>query len=86
MFISFCIGDSDDNIASIRQISHIKSLFVTMLHQTCNLRYSKHIRIICYVNLEPFLLAIDLDVVSSFNVFSSLIYVFKCKGITVINQ
>ena len=42
--------------------------------------------IISCVGFEPFLFAINLDVVLSSNVFSSLIYVFRCKGITVMNQ
>ena len=56
-------------------------LFVGMPYQTWNLRYYKNIRIISYVGLESFLLYINLDVVSSSNVFSSLIYVFRYKGI-----
>ena len=31
--------------------------------------------------LSPFLLAINLDVMTSSNIFNSLIYVFKCKSI-----
>ena len=34
----------------------------------------------------PFFLVINLDVVSLSNVFSSLIYVFRYKGITVLNK
>ena len=34
LFISFCMSDSNDNTTSIKQRSHIKSLFVIMLHQT----------------------------------------------------
>ena len=80
------ISDSDDNAASIRQRSHIKSLLVSMFHETWNLRYSRHIRITTCVCLVSFLLAINLDAMSSSNVFSSLIYVFRCKGIiTVLN-
>ena len=45
-----------------------------------------HIRIISCVGIEPFLLAINLDVVSSSNVFSNLIFVFICKCIIVLNQ
>ena len=48
--------------------------------------YSMHIRIIICVDFASFLLTISLDVVSSFNVFSSLIYVFECKIIIVLNQ
>ena len=31
-------------------------------------------------------IGLDLDVVSSYNVFSNLIYVFRCKGIILLNQ
>ena len=86
LFVGCCVGDSDSSAALIKQRSHIKSMFVSMLHQTLNLKYSRHIRIICCVGLEPFLLAINLDVVSSSNVFSNLIYVFRCEGITILNQ
>ena len=80
------MGDSGCSAALMRQKNHIKSLFINILLQTLNLRYSRHIRIISYVGRKLFLLAINLDVVSSSNVFSSLIYVFKCKGIAVLNQ
>ena len=33
-FIRFCMSDSDDNTTSIRQRSHIKSLFISMLHKS----------------------------------------------------
>ena len=46
----------------------------------------RYIRIIFYVSLESFLLAINLDVVLSSNVFNSLISIFRCKDITVLNQ
>ena len=61
-------------------------MFVDMLHRIWNLRYYRRIRIIYCVGFEPFLLAINLDVVSSSNVFSSLIYVFRYKSIIVLNQ
>ena len=46
---------------------------------------------VCFIGLgilaiESFLLAINLDVMSFFSVFSSLIYVFRCKGITILTQ
>ena len=41
--------------------------------------------IIFCVGLEPFLLAINLDVMSSSNIITSLIYLFRYKGITVLN-
>ena len=80
------MGDSNCNTASIKQRSHIKSLFVSILHQTWNLKYSRHIMIISNVGLELFLLAINLDVVSFSNVFNNLIYMFGCRDITVLNQ
>ena len=86
LFVGFCVSNSDSSVASIRQRSHIKSLFVIMLHQIWKLRYSRHIRIISCIDLESFLLIINLNIVSSSNVFSSLIYVFRSKGITVLNQ
>ena len=69
LFVGFCVGDSDDNVASIKQRNHIKYLFVSIFHQTGNLRYSKHIRIISYVDLESFLVAINLDVILMFLAF-----------------
>ena len=44
--------------------SLIRSLFVSMFHQTWNLRYFRHLRITICVGLEPFLFAINMDVVS----------------------
>ena len=41
-----------------------------------------HIRIISYIGIEPFLLVINLDVVSSSNVFSSLIFMSYVKVLT----
>ena len=79
------MGDLDDNAIPIKQISHIKFLLIIMFHQTSNLRYFKYIRITSCIGLEPFLLTINLDVMSSFNVFSSLIYVFRYKCFTIFN-
>ena len=42
--------------------------------------------IISCISLELFLFAINLDAVSSSNVFSGSISVLRCKGITVLNQ
>ena len=86
LFIGFFMGDSNDSAASIKQKSHIISLLISMLHQTWNLRYFRHIRITSCIGLESFLLAINLDAMSSSNIFSSLIFVFRCKCITVLNQ
>ena len=68
------MGDSDDNATSTRQKNHIISMLVSMFHQTYNFRYSKYIKIITYVGLKSFLLAINLDTMSFSNVFSSLIF------------
>ena len=78
-FVSFHRDNSDSITVLIRQISHIKSLFVSMLKHNWNLRYSRHFRITNYVDLEPFLFIINLDVVSSSNVFSTLVFVFRCN-------
>ena len=79
LFVSFRVDDSDYKIILIRHKSHIKFLFVGMLHQMWNLRYSRHLRITKYVNLEPFVFAINLDAVSSSNVFSVLVFVLRCN-------
>ena len=50
LFIGFCVIDSDNIVTSIRQKSHIKSLFVSILN---------HIRIISCIGFEPFLFAIN---------------------------
>ena len=34
LFVGFFVGDSDGSTASIKQKSHFKSLFISMLHQT----------------------------------------------------
>ena len=48
-----------------------------MLHHIWNLRYFKYIRIIFSISLEPFILVINLNIMSSFSVFSTLVCVFK---------
>ena len=75
LFVGFRVSDSDGKSISIRQINHIKSLFVNMLHQICNLRYSRHLRITNCVSFGPFILVINLDAMSSSNVFSTLVFV-----------
>ena len=62
---------------SIRQRSHIKSIFVSMLLHVWNLSNAKHLRITNCVDFESFLIVINLDVMSSFNVFSTLVSVFR---------
>ena len=42
--------------------------------------------IITCVDLESLILSVNLDNVSFSNAFSNLIYVFKCKGITILNK
>ena len=58
LFIGFCMSDSNDRVTSIP------------VHQTWNLRYSRHFRITNCVSLELFFLAINLDTVSSFDVLT----------------
>ena len=54
LFVGFSVSDSNNNVVSIRQRSHIKSLFISVFHQTLNLRYLRHIMIISCVGLESF--------------------------------
>ena len=85
LVVCFYVGDSDSIVTSIRQRSHIKSLLVSMFHYIWNLKYFRHIRIASCVGFEPFMFTINFDAIS-FNVFNSLIYMFRCKDITVMNQ
>ena len=55
----------------------IKSPFVIMLHQIWNLKYFMHLKITNFISLDPFILAINLNALSSFNVFSILIFMFR---------
>ena len=79
LFVDFCVGDSDDIAISIRQGSHIKSLFIDILHQIWNLKYSRHLMITNCVGLEPFILVINMNAMSSSNIFSTLVSVSKCN-------
>ena len=80
LLVGFCVDGSNGRAVSIIQRSHINSLLVIMHHQIMNLMYSKHLRITNRVGLELFFFfSINLDIVSSFNVFSTLVYVFRCK-------
>ena len=81
LFVGFRINNSYGIAISIKLRNHIKSLFVSILQQILNLKYSRHFRIPgCCVGLELFILAINLDVVSSFNVFTTLVFVFmRCN-------
>ena len=62
LFVGFCVGDLNEKVVSIRQINHIKSLFINMLHEISNLIYSMHLRITNCVYLKPFILTINLNV------------------------
>ena len=73
LFVGFRMDDSDNIATSIKQISYIKSMFISMLH-----RISKHLRITNYIGVTSFLLAITLDAMSFFYVFSILICVYCC--------
>ena len=75
----FFVDDSDGRKISIKQRRHIESHFVSILHKIWDFRYSRHLRIINCVNLEPFILAINLNVVSSSNVFSTLVSQYTTK-------
>ena len=50
-----------------------------MLNQINNLRYSRHLMATNYVGLELFFHAINLNVVSSCNVFRTLVSLFRCN-------
>ena len=78
LFVGFRVGDSDSKTFSIRQKSHIKSLFINILYQIWNLRYSKHLKITNCVSLKPFILAINLDIMSFSNFLS---FWFMCSDI-----
>ena len=73
LFVGFCVGDSDGSTVSIRQRSHIKSLFIIMLHQTWNLRYFRHLR---YVRKDGWFFAF-FDLKSPLLLFRLLRYVFS---------
>ena len=79
LFVGFHVIDSNDRVISIKQIKRIKYLFVNMLHQIINLRYFRYLIYTNYVSLESFLIAINLDVMLSSNVFNTLIYVLRCN-------
>ena len=82
LFVDFRVDDSDDRddkAISIKQVNHIKSLFVNILHWNWNIRYSRHHKITNCVSLEPFLLTIHSDVVSSFNDFRTLVFDLMCR-------
>ena len=41
--------------------------------------YFKYLKITNYIALKLFILIINMDVVSFFNIFSILVYVFRCN-------
>ena len=51
-----------------------------------NFRYSRYIRVISCIGPEPIHPIINLEVISFYNFFTILIYVFRCKGTIVLNQ
>ena len=59
LFVGFRANDSDDNIISIKLRSHIKFIFVNMLYQIYNFRCFRHLMIINYVGLQPFIFTIN---------------------------
>ena len=85
LFVGFCMGNSNKSAALIKQINHFKSLFKVCFIRPIILCIISILRLLC-VGLMSFLLVINLDVVSFSNVFNSLISIFKCKGITIVNQ
>ena len=84
--VGFRVGDLDSGVVLTRHRSHIKSLFISMLYQIWNLKYSRHLRITNFVGLEPFIFAINLDAVLSFTIFSTLVSVFRCTFLFRINK
>ena len=56
LFVSSRVGGLDDRAVSIRQIIHIKSLFIGIFNQILNLKYSRHLRITNCVSLKSFFL------------------------------
>ena len=73
-FIGFRVGDSDGNAGLIRQRSHICSSICFIGSRILGILGI--LGLYC-VGFELFILTINLDVVSSFSVFSTLIYVFR---------
>ena len=77
LFVGFRVNDSNDKAVSIRQRSHIKSLFVGMLQHIWNLTITN-----CK-GFEYFIIDINLNVVSSSNVFNILVFVFGCNVLMI---
>ena len=69
----WCVGDLNSKTDSIKTSSKIMifSILLNWIHM-----YFSHYRIIKYVGFKLIYCAIDLDVVSSFRVFSELDYLF----------
>ena len=85
LFIGYYVNDLDGSVVSIRQRTE-KSHQIYDRQCISSFRYFIHIMITSCVDLEPFLLDISLDAMSYFNVFSDLIFVFRCKCIIILNQ
>ena len=77
LFVGFRVDDSNDKAVLIRQRNHIKFLFVDMLQQIWNLTITN-----CK-GFEYFIIDINLDVVSSSNVFNILVFVFGCNVLMI---
>ena len=50
-----------------------------MLSHIEKLKYYRHFRIINYIGLKLFIFIINLNVIQSSNIFSTLVYVFRCN-------
>ena len=91
VFLSSTIGSSWVFVLAIHMAkfdpieSSYQILFIGML-QIWTFRYSKHFWIIKFVDLEPILFSINLDVASSFKVFNTFDFVFSIDCITNLNQ
>ena len=86
LFVGFHVNNSDDSVISIQLKNHIKFIFISILYQIYNFRYSRYILITNRICLESFTLIINLDVVSSSNVFSFLISMFKYNIISLLSR
>ena len=79
LFVGCHVNTLDGRTISIRLRRYIESLFVSMLHQIWNFKYSRHLKIINCVSLESFILAINLNVVSFSFFFSTFVPLYATK-------
>ena len=79
LFVGVCVGDLDDKVISIRQISHIKYLFYSMLHHILNFRYFKYFKITHCIGFKPFIFTINLNTMSLWTLHFLLLCVFHLK-------